>query len=193
MEVNTSLGGKSKFQVKVRGQGLHRLDGMDHLYAEAAGKRVLDIGCNRGLVGLEMAWMGAKLLHGCDIDAEGIYGARLNFADIREVSARFEVVDLTRGPAALSAFADQTYDLTLCLATYHKLKRAMPRAELSDLMRHFGSRTEQFAWRGTSDKHDDNLAEMAALDRDLGDVGLKRVHTNDASKNLGICAVWERG
>jgi hypothetical protein len=72
--------------------------------------------------------------------------------------------DRRRGGA--EAFGAKKYDITLCLATYHKLKRIMEPAELSALMQHFGKATKgYFAWRGTSDKPDENEQELYALDR----------------------------
>jgi len=51
-------------------------------------------------------------------------------------------VDLTKGPDALKIFEMSGYDFVLCLATYHKLKRAMPAKELTTLMQFFGNWTK---------------------------------------------------
>lgn len=182
-----------KVQRRVAGEHDFRLDGMADLLHRAREASVFDIGCNRGMVGFEFARNGATKVHGCDIYEVGIGVAREVFADLRSVDARFEVVDLTGGPASLKPFDGQTYDVTLCLATYHKLKRVMSPADLSTLMKHFGNWTSgYFAWRATSDKPDENDAEMAALDLDLGEVGLRRIHTSYISRELGVAAVWAR-
>lgn len=181
-------------QVRVRGSGLNRLDGMTDLYRRAPGASVFDIGLNRGLVSYDMALAGAKQVDGCDIYEEGVRTAREMFADLRHVESRFEVADLTKGPKALRAFTGRTYDITLCLAVYHKLKRAMPVDELTELMTHFGRSTRRwFAWRGTSDKANENDQEIEALDRDLGATGLTRIHTSYISDELGVAAIWGRG
>lgn len=187
------VGASYKVQRRVAGSHDIRMDGISDLLTRAAGASVFDIGCNRGMVGFEFARNGAKLVHGCDIYEAGINCAREVFADLRNVESRFEVVDLTKGPAALAAFNDQRYDVTLCLATYHKLKRLMEAKPLTALMQHFGKRTKgYFAWRATSDKHDENDAEIEALDRDLMPVGLVRIHTSYISADLGVAAIWGR-
>lgn len=178
-------------QRRVAGYHDFRMDGMSDLVLRAKDKSVFDIGCNRGMVGFEFACNGAKVVHGCDIYEQGILAAREVFADLRAVKSRFEVADLTGGPDALKVFGGQKYDIVLCLATYHKLKRIMPAEELAALMQHFGRMTKgYFAWRGTSDKHDENEQEIAFLDRDLAEIGLKRIHTSYISAELGAAAIW---
>jgi SAM-dependent methyltransferase len=168
-----------------------RMDGMLDLVVRARGTSVLDIGCNRGLVGFEMANNGARLVHGCDIYEEGIVTARHLFADLRFVESRFECVDLSEGPRAMLVFGDVRYDIVLMLATYHKLKRIMEPVALDLLMRGFAERTVKwFGWRATSDKPGENEAEMKNLDRQLSP--LQRIHTSYISKTLGVAAIWER-
>jgi SAM-dependent methyltransferase len=170
-----------------------RLDGILDLVVRARGASVLDLGCNRGLVGFEMANNGAAVVHGCDIEPDCVRTAREVFADLRNVESRFEVVDLAKGPAGLKEHFRRNYDIVLLLATYHKLKRVMKPADLTGLVSYLGSMTEgYFGWRGTSDKHDESLGEMAALDRDLGETGLRRIHTSTISEQLGVAAIWSR-
>lgn len=166
-----------------------RMDGLTDLVARARGASVMDIGCNRGLVGFEFANNGASLVHGCDNYEPGILTARELFADLRAVRSQFEVVDLTKSDA-LRPFGEQRYDVTVMLATYHKLKRVMPAPKLSDLIKTVAGLTSRFfAWRGTSDKPKENEQEMAVLDADLGDCGFRRVHTSTLS-DLGLAAIW---
>lgn len=175
--------------------GFHdiRMDGISDLVIRARGAAVMDIGCNRGLVGFEFANNGAALVHGCDNFEPGIQVARELFIDLRAVQSQFEVVDLTIGPDSLNKFGGQQYDITLCLATYHKLKRVMTPGALTTLMEHFGKRTTKyFGWRGTSQDHVANEEEIANLDRDLGAAGLKRIHTSYISDTLGVAAIWRR-
>lgn len=174
-----------------RVQGNHdlRLDGVSDVLHRARGASVFDIGCNRGLAGFEFAGNGATRVMGCDIYEDGIIAARHVFCDLRAVKHRFEVVDLTGGEEALKvAFgkdADLKHDIVLMLATYHKLKRIMPKKDLSALMQFFGSKTARFfVWRGYED-------EIAALDKDLGAAGLVRVQTSIIS-DIQPAAIWAR-
>ncbi|HWV44114.1 class I SAM-dependent methyltransferase [Pseudorhodoplanes sp.] len=173
---------------RVAGHHDIRLDGLTDLLLRAPGASVLDIGCNRGLVGFEFFANGASKVHGVDIYAEGIETARHLFCDLRNCESRFEVRDLTK-PDALD-WCDAQYTIVVMLATYHKLKRVMSAGEMSALIGRIGRRTgKYFAWRATSFDHAANEEEMRALDRDLG---LKRVHTSYLSKDLGVAAIWER-
>lgn len=193
MDKMVAPGGTYSVQRRVAGYHDIRMDGMVDLVARARGTSVFDIGCNRGMVGFEFASNGAKVVHGCDLYELGIQTAREVFADLRSVESKFEVCDLTAGPAALRAFGGRSYDITLCLATYHKLKRVMAAEDLSVLMRDFGKRTGRwFAWRGTSEAAKENDAEIEALDADLGAVGLARIHTSYMSEELGVAAIWRR-
>lgn len=176
--------------------GVHdiRLDGMLDIVLRAKGASVLDVGCNRGMVGFEMANNGAKLVHGCDNFEDGIWTARQVFADIRSVESQHEVIDLTKGPHAFDVFGDRTYDIVLCIAVIHKLNRIMPPAKLSELIRYLGRHTrEYFAWRATTEKFQENQAEMEMMDRELGAEQLRRVHTSYLSITLGVAAIWARG
>lgn len=188
------LSAENRLMRRVAGYHDIRLDGMVDILSRAKDSRVLDIGCNRGRVSDDFYRNGASLVHGCDIDEQCILTARNVFADLRSVDSKFELVDLTGGPKAFhTAFGDQHYDITVMLATYHKLKRVMSETALTDLMKDFGRRTEKyFAWRATSDKPDENERERQNIDRDLGPEGFKRIHTSYISQQLGMCAIWAR-
>lgn len=182
------------FKVERRVAGFHdvRLDGISDLLLRCRGASVLDVGCNRGLVGFEFAKNGATTVHGCDNYEIGIQTAREIFADLRSVKNKFEVVDLKFGPPALRPF-DQLYDITIMLATYHKLKRVMDAELLSQMVRLLGRNTRAyFGWRATSDKPDENDQEMSQLDLELRAVGLRRIHTSYISDELGVAAIWRK-
>jgi cyclopropane fatty-acyl-phospholipid synthase-like methyltransferase len=187
------LGASYKVQRRVAGHNNIRLDGIMDLVIRAKGKTVFDIGCNRGMVGYQFAEQYASLVHGCDLYEDGIKVAREVFADLRSVESRFEVVDLTQGPKVLDVFEMSGYDIVLCLAVFHKLKRVMTEDKLIKLMQFFGNWTKKyFAWRGTSDKPDENEQEIKWLDRNLKPVGLQRIHTSYISNDLGVAAIWGR-
>lgn len=175
-----------------RVQGYHdiRLDGIGDILHRARGASVFDIGCNRGLAGFEFANNGASRVMGCDLFEDGIICARHIFADLRSVPHRFEVVDLTGGEKAIQvAFgkaAELTHDITLMLATYHKLKRIEGAPKwLPDLMVYFGKKTNKyFAWRGFEE-------EIPELDKLLARAGLVRIHTSLIS-DIQPAAIWAR-
>jgi SAM-dependent methyltransferase len=178
---------KDEYKLQRRVAGYHdiRLDGLTDIVLRARGQKVLDLGCNRGLIGFEMANNGAALVHGCDVFEEGIRTARELFIDLRAVDSRFEVVDLT----IERPFPEMHYDIVLMIATMHKLKRVMSPGELQKLIVDLGNRTAKwFVWRGNGDDGEAS-EEMHMLDRWLG---LKRVHTSSLSKTLGLAAIWER-
>lgn len=186
---------KEAYRIERRVAGYHdiRMDGMTDLVVRARGATVFDVGCNRGLVGFEMANNGAVRVHGCDSYELGILTAKELFADLRSVEIQFEVVDLTQGVEALTPFGKRPYDIVLMLATYHKIKREMSSEKLSGLMRNLGDRTTKyFGWRGTSNQREENEKEIANLDRDLGAAGLQRIHTSYISEELGVAAIWSR-
>jgi len=188
-----AMADENRFMRRVAGYHDIRMDGMLDLVLRARDAAVLDIGCNRGLVGFEMANNGAKLVHGVDNYEDGITTARHLFADLRNCISRFEVVDLTAGPLSLRRFEPQSYDITLMLATYHKLKRVMEPKPLSELMQYIGRRTTKFfGWRGTSDKPHENEGEIFQLDRDFKAIGMKRIHTSYISETLGVACIWSR-
>jgi SAM-dependent methyltransferase len=189
--VNTA--DENKIMRRVAGAHNFRLDGIGDLLMRAREASVFDIGCNRGHVAYEFALNGANVVHGCDIYEPGIRAAREWFADLRQIKSQFEVVDLTLGSQSLGKFGSQRYDIVVLLATYHKLKRVMTPEKLSALMRATGDRTlKWFAWRGTSEKINENEGELLAIDKDMKACGLKRVHTSYLSMQLGVAAIWQR-
>lgn len=188
-----NLSSENKLMRRVQGFHNYRLDGIGDILTRARDASVLDLGCSRGQVGHDFVNNGATVLHGCDIDLDSVECARSWFADFRAVDARFEQVDLTKGPTSLNVFGGRKYDIILMIATYHKIKRKMTEAELIALMKHLGVLTNKwFCWRATSDNRTENEQEMRNLDRDLGAMGLKRVQTSCLSLQLDLAAIWAR-
>lgn len=179
-------------QRRVAGDHDMRLDGMRDIIWRAPGRSVFDVGCNRGMVGVDFARAGARAVNGCDNYALGIQTAREIFADMRWVSSQFEVVDLTEGPKALEkAFGRPGYDIVVCLATIHKLRRVMKQPDLEDLVTFLLRWTRRhFVWRGTSAQVEENAWEMDMIDRLARDLPLIRTHTSYLSSDLGPCAIW---
>lgn len=185
---------ESKLMRRVAGFHDIRMDGMTDLVVRARGLNVFDIGCNRGLVAFEMANNGARRVCGCDNYEEGIQTARQLFIDLRNVESKFEVVDLTKGPREVdSKFGREAFDIVLMLATYHKIKRIMSDGELEHLMADFAARTRiYFAWRGTSDKPNENEEEIRKIAAVFEPMGFRKIHTSYISQQLGACCIWQR-
>jgi SAM-dependent methyltransferase len=180
---------KKKPKKRVAGWHDLRLDGLSDLLLRADGASILDIGCNKGMIGYEFANNGATLVHGIDIYEQGIATAREVFDDISSVTSRFEVVDLTHGPQAIGkAFgSDYThYDIVLFLAVDHKLQRIMPQPAIDEIVKELCSRTKTyFVYRGhTINIYDDLLPKL----------GFKRVHYSELGADvLGAPAtIWQR-
>lgn len=99
------------------------------------------------------------------------------FADIRSVDARFEVVDLTGGGAAIEkAFGKNlrdSYDIVLMLAVYHKLFRVMEKRDLDSLVKWLADRCKKFfVWRGS-------LEERNEVDELIKGMGFRRIHYSE--------------
>jgi SAM-dependent methyltransferase len=168
--------------------GLHdiRWDGISDLLLRAEGASVIDIGCNRAHVAYDFAMAGARIVHGCDLDAASIQAARIWFAEVPHVDSQFEVVDLEEGPESLAPFGLEGYDIVLFLGVYHKLKRAMPHSRLSELVQEIGRRTVHLlGWTGYAE-------DVAPMDRDLAKAGLTRVHTSELGIPGRPAAIWRR-
>lgn len=180
-----------KIQRRVAGKFDYRLDGIGDLLTRCGGLSVLDVGCNRGLVGLEFARNGATKVHGCDIDADCINVCNHNFIDLRSVNSRFEIVDLTQVDA-LKNF-DKTYDIVVVLAVIHKLARIMEPHRLGELIQQLGRMTTHYlGWRATAFDKAANQRELAVMDEYLKVAGLTRVQYSELSDDIGPSAIWRR-
>jgi SAM-dependent methyltransferase len=169
--------------------GLHSLrwDGLADLVLRACGCSVFDVGCNRGHIAIDFAFNQARRLHGCDIYEAGIAACRHYFAELPEIDSKFEVVDLTGGPAAVTAaFGDMRYDIVLFIGVQHKLTRIMTPEALDALITHLGQRAITYmGWNGYAE-------HIAQMDAALVHAGLKRVHTSELAIPGRLAAIWRR-
>lgn len=168
--------------------GLHdiRFDGLSDLLLRATSCSVIDVGCNRGHVAYEFAVNGARLVHGCDIDAASIQSARIWFSELPHCQSQFEVVDLEKGPQSLAAFGSGGYDIVLLIGVYHKLKRVMKAKPLSGLVQELGRRAlTYFAWNGY-------VEDLEQIERDVGSLGLKRIHYSELALPDRPSVIWKR-
>ena len=169
-----------------RVHGLHdiRFDGLSDLMLRARGCSVIDVGMNRGHVAYDFAMNGARLVHGCDIDAISVQAARIWFSELPHCQSQFEVVNLEKGPSALDVFGPGGYDIVLFIGVVHKLKRVMEPKLLGELLNCLADRSlTYFGWNG----YTEDLQLM-----DAGLRGLKRVHTSELSLPGRPAAIWKR-
>jgi len=160
-----------------------RLDGLCDLLSFARGARVLDIGCNRGLVGYEFAQHGAAVVHGFDVSPKAIETAQSLFVDVINCKSKFAVVDLAK--ENLEYFLEgNSYDIVLMLGVYHKLTRQMSESALEKLVGVLADRTANcFGWNGFP-------AEKPALDKTMTAHGLACVQSSTLSGY--VTAIWQR-
>lgn len=106
--------------------------GLDPVRAACAGATVLDLGCAEGLIAIETAKAGARLIHGVELIGERLQIAEALFMkQFPAVERQFIAWDLTRFDELLldvtpdSAPAKPSlltrYDVVLCLAIAQKL------------------------------------------------------------------------
>jgi SAM-dependent methyltransferase len=180
--------------VQRRVAGYHdvRMDGMHDLVLRCRGWSVLDVGCNRGMVGFELACNGARLVHGVDNDIHAIEVARSVFADIRSVQFRFEALDLSHEHATLhmkEKFGDGQYNLVLLLAIVHKLERVMSHDHLMGLLHWFGTHAENYV---AGHIHE---PQFAYTHEAMHKAGLRLIHRSYIADPVGLgpAFVWKRG
>lgn len=155
---------------------------MAFLLDAAAGASVLDVGCNRGLVGYEFARCGASLIHGIDKNPQAIATAKHLFDDV-DCTSKFILWDLANGLPTAVGLAHE-YTFVLMLGVVHKLRRVMSPASLEKLIDDLAARTKAcFAWNGFAD-------EFAMIDRIFSGRGFK-IATRHQSPAFNV-AVWER-
>lgn len=90
-----------------------QLIGLDRLLRECDGQTILDVGCAEGLIGMELARRGARMVHGVEVVPGHIDVAKELRGDL---PCSFEVAN------ANSYEPQGQFDTVLMLAVLHKLK-----------------------------------------------------------------------
>jgi len=109
-----------------------QMAGLDAIRRACAGATVLDLGCAEGMISLELAKAGARLVHGVELEAQRVQVAERLFDErCPDVARQFIVWDLARfDDLYLGRTADShptkpylrtRYDIVLCLAIAQKL------------------------------------------------------------------------
>lgn len=109
-----------------------QMAGLETIRRASAGATVLDLGCAEGLISLELANAGARLIHGVELESQRVEVAEHLFEQrCPNVTRRFIAWDLARfdelylGLTAdtrpATAYLRTRYDIVLCLAIAQKL------------------------------------------------------------------------
>lgn len=114
--------GKGWFEIQGQQVGDRTLSmqmrGPDAILGEARGRKVLDLGCAEGLIGLEFAKAGAEVVDGIEVVAGRAERAREFF---RGRQAQFFVQDLNEFASRPPLGLLPSYDIVLALSIAHKL------------------------------------------------------------------------
>lgn len=87
------------------------------------GKRILDAGCNIGLIDYEISKFGPSFIHGLDNYRAGIYAARNIFVGV-DVPSRFEIVDMAN-VGRLKTVLEPSYDIVLFMSVWQHIRREL--------------------------------------------------------------------
>ena len=98
-----------------------QLRGLDPMLAEVRGKSVLDVGCAEGLISLEVAYRGARYVHGYEIVPGHVVIAQ-QLAIERDLPCTFIHADMNQHTPS------ESYDVVLLLAVLHKFWEPAERA-----------------------------------------------------------------
>jgi ribosomal protein L11 methylase PrmA len=112
------------------------LDGIFSAGVDYAGKSILDVGCNMGVVAYEISKLGPNSIHGIDILRPHIETARMIFLG-SPVESRFDCLNL--GSRRLGQILRSQYDIVMLLAVYHHMQDSLgpdkARRVLADIAR----------------------------------------------------------
>jgi 2-polyprenyl-3-methyl-5-hydroxy-6-metoxy-1,4-benzoquinol methylase len=103
-----------------------RLTGLFDCGVDFAGKTVLDVGCNIGIVAYEVSKRAPAFIHGIDNYRGALRIARAIFRAVT-LESRFDRVDL-RNETQLQKILRPSYDIVLLLETYHAVRHKDPAA-----------------------------------------------------------------
>jgi SAM-dependent methyltransferase len=112
----------SSVRKRFKGTWDDRLDGLFSAGVDYAGKSILDIGCNMGVVAYEISKRGPGSIHGIDNLKPHIETARMIFLG-SPVPSRFDCLNL--GSRRLRRVLQPQYDIVMLLAVYHHMQRSL--------------------------------------------------------------------
>lgn len=141
-----------------RGSWHNRLDGLFTCEVDFAGKSILDVGCNAGIIAYEVARHGAKSIHGIDIEADLVFVARTIFLGV-PIDSRFETLDLAASRRLAAAIVDR-YDIVLFLCLYEILREKLGAERTREIVRHLARHCGEVFVARVQARWDDELAAV---------------------------------
>ena len=111
---------RSYGQTVFRGDWPFRLEGLFESGVEFGGKRILDAGCNVGIVAYEVAKQGPASIHGVDYFPDFIETAGHIFHGYRKLPHKFDVLDLTKARQVEQTLAAD-YDVVIFMAVWQHI------------------------------------------------------------------------
>ncbi len=137
--------------------------------AFAPGERILDVGCNAGLVSMYLHDRSCRVT-GIDLDQSVIYGARF-VANILGKDIRYQCVDLDKGEIP------GEFDTVILFSVLHHTRNVARNAEriagkcqrilIECRLREDGAKPEDGIWQVTSAWQYDNVDDLIAMLEDL--------------------------
>jgi 2-polyprenyl-3-methyl-5-hydroxy-6-metoxy-1,4-benzoquinol methylase len=111
---------------KFTGPWHERISGLFDCGIDFAGRSVLDVGCNMGIVAYEISKRGPSFIHGLDNYRGALRVAEAVFTAV-PVESRFDLIDL-RKERKLQRVLLPSYDIVLLMEVYHQVKKKSPAA-----------------------------------------------------------------
>lgn len=111
---------RSYGQTVFSGDWASRLEGLFESGIDFSGKRVLDAGCNVGIVAYEVAKQAPAFVHGVDYFPEFIETAKSVFQGYRALPHSFDVLDLTKRRRVEQTLAAD-YDIVIFMAVWQHI------------------------------------------------------------------------
>lgn len=131
----------------------------------AAGERVLDVGCNAGLISTYLHDRGCCVT-GIDLDQSIIYGARV-VANILGKDIRYECLDLDKDDIA------EEFDTVILFSVLHHTRNVARNAErlaaksrrilIECRLKEGGAKPEEGVWQATSNWKFDSVEDLIAM------------------------------
>jgi 2-polyprenyl-3-methyl-5-hydroxy-6-metoxy-1,4-benzoquinol methylase len=122
-----------------------------------AGKSILDVGCNMGVLAYEIAKLQPRKIHGIDHYRPHINVARMIFTAV-PVESRFDCRDL--GSRRLPRHLDASYDIVLFLAVFNHLQAGLGKEKTVEVLRLIADRCADAIVVRTTERTEQELLSL---------------------------------